>query len=180
MFFFTTFWGFFPVFSAIFTFPQERAMLIKERASGMYRLSAYFMARTVGDLPLELVLPTLFVTIVYWMGGLKQTFLGFLLTLLVILYTVLVSQVCDLILLRLHLHRCTVWSPQCHITHLIECLLYTCFNTSKWSVSISPSVSLHSLSHSFFTTLLFIVPSIDSFFSDPRVCEVDGTHYYCS
>lgn len=95
LFFFTTFWGFFPVFSAIFTFPQERAMLIKERASGMYRLSAYFMARTVGDLPLELVLPTLFVTIVYWMGGLKETFLGFLLTLLVILYTVLVSQVCN-------------------------------------------------------------------------------------
>ncbi|KAG0616160.1 hypothetical protein M758_5G094500 [Ceratodon purpureus] len=92
LFFFTTFWGFFPVFSAIFTFPQERAMLIKERASGMYRLSAYFMARTVADLPLELILPTIFVTIVYWMGGLKPTFVGFLLTLLVILYTVLVSQ----------------------------------------------------------------------------------------
>jgi hypothetical protein len=95
LFFFTTFWGFFPVFSAIFTFPQERAMLIKERASGMYRLSAYFLARTAADLPLELILPTLFITIVYWMAGLKATFLGFLLTLLVILYTVLVSQVCN-------------------------------------------------------------------------------------
>nr|XP_024379444.1 ABC transporter G family member 14-like isoform X3 [Physcomitrium patens] len=92
LFFFITFWGFFPVFSAIFTFPQERAMLIKERASGMYRLSAYFMARVIGDMPLELVLPTIFITIVYWMAGLKQTFLAFILTLLVILYTVLVSQ----------------------------------------------------------------------------------------
>lgn len=69
-------------------------MLIKERASGMYRLSAYFLARTTADLPLELILPTLFVTIVYWMGGLKHTFLGFFFTLVVVLYTVLVSQVC--------------------------------------------------------------------------------------
>ncbi|CAK9871016.1 unnamed protein product [Sphagnum jensenii] len=92
LFFISTFWGFFPLFSAIFTFPQERAMLLKERGSGMYRLSAYFFARMVGDLPLELALPTTFVTIVYWMGGLKPTPVGFFLTLAVVLYNVLVSQ----------------------------------------------------------------------------------------
>lgn len=68
-------------------------MLLKERGSGMYRLSAYFFARMVGDLPLELALPTTFVTIVYWMGGLKPTPVGFFLTLAVVLYNVLVSQV---------------------------------------------------------------------------------------
>lgn len=68
-------------------------MLLKERASGMYRLSAYFWARIAGDLPLELTLPTVFVVIVYWMGGLKNSFVGFLLTLLVVLYNVLVAQV---------------------------------------------------------------------------------------
>ncbi|KAE8726629.1 ABC transporter G family member 22 [Hibiscus syriacus] len=40
LFFISVFWGFFPVFTAIFTFPQERAMLGKERAADMYRLSA--------------------------------------------------------------------------------------------------------------------------------------------
>ena len=79
--------------NAIFTFPQERDMLLKERASGMYRLSAYFWARIVGDLPLELTLPTAFVVITYWMGGLKNSFVGFLLTLLVVLYNALVAQV---------------------------------------------------------------------------------------
>ncbi|KAL1121443.1 hypothetical protein V6Z11_D01G232700 [Gossypium hirsutum] len=38
LFFIAVFWGFFPVFTAIFTFPQERAMLGKERAADMYRL----------------------------------------------------------------------------------------------------------------------------------------------
>lgn len=92
LFFFSIFWGFFPLFNAIFTFPQEKSMLIKERSSAMYRLSSYFCARTVGDLPMELILPTVYVTITYWMGGLKHEFNAFIFTLLIILYNVLVSQ----------------------------------------------------------------------------------------
>ncbi|XP_058103740.1 ABC transporter G family member 14 [Magnolia sinica] len=92
IFFFSVFWGFFPLYNAVFTFPQERSMLIKERSSGMYRLSSYFLARTVGDLPMELALPTAFVIIIYWMGGLKPDPTSFILSLLVVLYSVLVSQ----------------------------------------------------------------------------------------
>ncbi|KAK2992999.1 hypothetical protein RJ640_004511 [Escallonia rubra] len=92
LFFSSGFWGFFPLFQAIFTFPQERAMLEKERSSGMYRLSSYFMARTIGDLPMELVLPTGFVTITYWMAGLKPSAGSFFLNLFALLFSVLVSQ----------------------------------------------------------------------------------------
>ncbi|KAJ4982004.1 hypothetical protein NE237_032841 [Protea cynaroides] len=92
LFFYSGFWGFFPLFQAIFTFPQERLMITKERSSGMYRLSAYFMARSVGDLPMELVLPTIFVIITYWMGGLKPSAGNFLETLFVLLLSVMVSQ----------------------------------------------------------------------------------------
>ncbi|XP_028755015.1 ABC transporter G family member 14-like [Neltuma alba] len=92
IFFFSVFWGFYPLYNAVFTFPQERRMLIKERSSGMYRLSSYFLARTIGDLPLELALPTAFVFILYWMGGLKPHPMTFILSLLVVLYSVLVSQ----------------------------------------------------------------------------------------
>lgn len=67
-------------------------MLIKERSSGMYRLSSYYIARMAGDLPMELVLPTVFVTVAYWMGGLKPSLLVYLLTLLIVLFNVLVSQ----------------------------------------------------------------------------------------
>lgn len=92
LFFYSSFWGFYPLFQAIFTFPTERTMLEKERSSGMYRLSSYFMSRMVGDLPMELVLPTIFVIITYWTTGLKQSPVNFFCTLFTLLYSVLVSQ----------------------------------------------------------------------------------------
>ncbi|PIA35223.1 hypothetical protein AQUCO_03600114v1 [Aquilegia coerulea] len=92
LFFYCGFWSFFPLFQAIFTFPQERMMLTKERSSGMYRLSSYFMSRIVGDLPMELILPTLFVIITYFMAGLKPTPGHFFETLAIVLLNVLVAQ----------------------------------------------------------------------------------------
>ncbi|PKI55937.1 hypothetical protein CRG98_023669 [Punica granatum] len=92
LFFFSIFWGFFPLFNATLAFPLERPMLTKEMSSGMYRLSSYFFARTAGDLPMELVLPTIFVTVTYWMGGLRPSMVTFALTLLIVLFNVLVSQ----------------------------------------------------------------------------------------
>nr|KJB16510.1 hypothetical protein B456_002G233500 [Gossypium raimondii] len=82
LFFIAVFWGFFPVFTAIFTFPQERAMLGKERAADMYRLSAYFLARTTSDLPLDLILPVLFLLVVYFMAGLRLSASHFFLSML--------------------------------------------------------------------------------------------------
>ncbi|KAI4320169.1 hypothetical protein MLD38_033675 [Melastoma candidum] len=92
LFFVTIFWGVFPSFNSVFAFPQERAIFLKERASGMYSLSSYFMARIVGDMPMELVLPTLFLTLMYWMTGLRPDLGAYLLTLLALLGYVLVSQ----------------------------------------------------------------------------------------
>ncbi|CAI9787000.1 unnamed protein product [Fraxinus pennsylvanica] len=92
LFFISIFWGVLPSFNASFAFPQERAIFVKERASGMYTLSSYFMARIMGDLPMEMILPTLFLAIVYWMTGLKPDLCAFLLTLMVLLGYVLVSQ----------------------------------------------------------------------------------------
>ncbi|KAJ0976192.1 hypothetical protein J5N97_018157 [Dioscorea zingiberensis] len=66
LFFMTGFWGAFPLFKAMFTFPMERMMLSKERSSGMYRLSSYFMARIVVDLPMELIPPCVSLVIVYF------------------------------------------------------------------------------------------------------------------
>lgn len=92
VFFISVFWGFFPVFTAIFTFPQERAMLSKERAADMYRLSAYFLARTSSDIPLDLILPVLFLVVVYFMAGLRLTAGSFFLTVLTVFLCVIAAQ----------------------------------------------------------------------------------------
>lgn len=77
---------------SIFTFPHDRGMLIKERSCYMYRLLSYFIASNVVDLPVQLALPTLFVTITYWMAGLKANASIFIQTLAVALLYALVSQ----------------------------------------------------------------------------------------
>ncbi|KAK7345195.1 hypothetical protein VNO77_15769 [Canavalia gladiata] len=92
LFFIAVFWGFFPVFTAIFTFPQERAMLSKERAADMYRLSAYFLARTTSDLPLDLILPVLFLLVVYFMAGLRLSLGPFFLTILTVFLCIVAAQ----------------------------------------------------------------------------------------
>ncbi|KAJ4904593.1 ABC-2 type transporter family protein [Raphanus sativus] len=92
LFFIAVFWGFFPVFTAIFTFPQERAMLSKERESNMYRLSAYFVARTTSDLPLDLILPVLFLVVVYFMAGLRLSAESFFLSVLTVFLCIVAAQ----------------------------------------------------------------------------------------
>ncbi|KAI4333706.1 hypothetical protein L6164_018479 [Bauhinia variegata] len=92
LFFIIGFWGFFVLFEAIFTFPQELMMLQKERSSGMYRLSSYYMSMIVAGIPMELVLPTIFLLITYWMAGLNANVVNFIYTWLSLLFTVLVSQ----------------------------------------------------------------------------------------
>ncbi|KAK9713734.1 hypothetical protein RND81_06G047900 [Saponaria officinalis] len=92
LYFISIFWGVFPSFNAVFAFPQDRSIFTKERASGMYSLSSYFMARISGDLPMELILPTIFVTLVYWMTGLSPQISAFLMTLGVVIGYVLVAQ----------------------------------------------------------------------------------------
>ncbi|XP_019052049.1 PREDICTED: ABC transporter G family member 22-like isoform X1 [Nelumbo nucifera] len=92
LFFISVFWGFFPVFTSIFAFPQEKAMLGKERAVGMYKLSAYFIARNASDLPLDLILPIVFMVIVYFMVGLKHSISTFSLSMLTVFLSVVAAQ----------------------------------------------------------------------------------------
>merc|ERR1712232_101552 len=78
-FFFTmTYWVFDSMFSALMSFPEEREIILKERASGSYHLSAYFMAKTSSDAPVRLTLPFLYMVTSYWMAGIDNSFWVFL------------------------------------------------------------------------------------------------------
>eukprot|EP00741_Cyanophora_paradoxa_P007497 tig00001130_g7252.t1 len=92
IFFSCVFWGFFPLYNALSAFPPERGVLMRERASGAYYLSSYFMAKTTSEIPLECVFPTLFAVIVYWMSGLRNDGGAFIVFLLILVLSSLVAQ----------------------------------------------------------------------------------------
>lgn len=98
LFFTSIFWGFFPLITAIFTFPQERAMLVKERSSDMYQLTAYFLSRTLSDIPMEWLLPIIFLLISYWMAALWVNAGTFFLTLGAVLLTISAAQGCGFLI----------------------------------------------------------------------------------
>ncbi|KAG2425311.1 hypothetical protein HXX76_013891 [Chlamydomonas incerta] len=106
LFFIELFMGFASLFAALFTFPAEFQMLVKERQSGMYRLSAFYVARTLSDLPMDCFLPSLFTWIVYFMAGLRLNAGAFFANWASVLLIVLTSQSMGLLI------GATVMNPQ--------------------------------------------------------------------
>ncbi|KAL3132535.1 hypothetical protein ABBQ32_009078 [Trebouxia sp. C0010 RCD-2024] len=98
LFFELLFLSFRQLFVALFTFPDEFKMLLKERASGMYRLSAFYFARTASDLPMDMAIPTLFLLLVYFMGHLRYTAAAFFANFFTVILVMLVAQSYGLLL----------------------------------------------------------------------------------
>jgi ABC-type multidrug transport system ATPase subunit len=92
-FFFTMlYWVMNGMFEGLFAFPQERIVILKERATASYRLSAYFCAMTTADMPVFLFLPFIFLVISYWMTVPTLGFTTFVLILLISLLSVITGQ----------------------------------------------------------------------------------------
>ncbi|KAL5007552.1 hypothetical protein ScPMuIL_016358 [Solemya velum] len=60
-----------PLFDAVTSFPSECAVVSRERSAGWYRLLAYYLAKMTSELPLILIHPVFFITVVYWCVGLN-------------------------------------------------------------------------------------------------------------
>mmetsp|Transcript_53866 Transcript_53866/g.65021 ORF Transcript_53866/g.65021 Transcript_53866/m.65021 type:complete len:706 (-) Transcript_53866:102-2219(-) len=88
-FFTMTYWVFDAMFSALMEFPEERRIIFKERDSGCYHLSAYFIARTTSEAPARLSLPCIYLVISYWLAAINPNagifFASILCTLLCVL-----------------------------------------------------------------------------------------------
>ncbi|CAF3372903.1 unnamed protein product [Rotaria sp. Silwood2] len=98
IFFLMTFWPLQTMMHGLLSFPFERAIIEKERASGSYRLSSYFVAKSLAEAPLKLVLPTLFLIIAYWMANINSNFGIFLAILVFQLLSILVAESLGLLL----------------------------------------------------------------------------------
>jgi len=98
LFFECLFLSFLTLFGSLFTFPDERQVALKERRSGVFRVSAYFAARSAADVPLDLFVPTLFLPIAYWLAGLRATAAAFVTHVLTVYLLVLVAGSMGLLL----------------------------------------------------------------------------------
>ncbi|KAF5832191.1 hypothetical protein DUNSADRAFT_11998 [Dunaliella salina] len=92
LFFQLLFMSFSSMFQALFTFPLDMIMLVKERQSSMYRLSAYYLAKILCDLPMDALLPSVFCWILYFMSGLRLEAGPFFANWLSVLLTMFTAQ----------------------------------------------------------------------------------------
>nr|QER78507.1 ATP-binding cassette transporter [Diaphorina citri] len=63
----TTFYA--TVMHAVLTYPLEAGVFLREHFNHWYCLSAYYLAKALSDVPLQIICPTLFMSIAYWMSG---------------------------------------------------------------------------------------------------------------
>ncbi|GAB4845903.1 ABC transporter G member 26 [Ancistrocladus abbreviatus] len=92
MFYICIFWTSSSIFGAVYVFPFEKLYLVKERKADMYRLSVYYVCSTLSDMMANVLYPTVFMAIVYFMAGFKRTVMCFFLTLFATLLIAVTSQ----------------------------------------------------------------------------------------
>ena len=50
----------------VLSFPEERAVLVREQASSLYDVSPYFFAKVIAEIPFSLPHPLIMILLVYW------------------------------------------------------------------------------------------------------------------
>jgi len=65
--------GAFPVTSVAIAVQQEKDLINRERASGLYSIIPYFFERMILDIPIHIIVPVLFSSITYWMVNLNNS-----------------------------------------------------------------------------------------------------------
>lgn len=72
-------------FAILNSFPDERAIVNRQRQSKMYHASAYFMSKLLAELPLRCFSPIFFSVIVYWTVGFNPDPIRFLIFIVIVL-----------------------------------------------------------------------------------------------
>ncbi|ETO10802.1 hypothetical protein RFI_26574 [Reticulomyxa filosa] len=80
------------MFRGAMYFPMERQVIRKERQSGAYQLSSYYIGKIMAEFPVDTSLPMMAVCIYYWLVGLGDSAPTFILYILSTCLTVWVAS----------------------------------------------------------------------------------------
>ncbi|XP_046451696.1 ATP-binding cassette sub-family G member 1-like isoform X1 [Daphnia pulex] len=76
----------------VITFPLERKVLAREHLNNWYSLKAYYIAKTLADIPFQILFPTIYLVILYIMTKQPMNMERFIMLLVIVIGVSLVSQ----------------------------------------------------------------------------------------
>jgi hypothetical protein len=169
LFFTLTYWGFSGILRAVGAFPNEQAIIAKERAAGSYHLSAYFFAKTLSEDPLELTLPALYLIFLLPIAGVLQAGSFFGIMFIVLLHTMFTQSLAYFLgAVLLHTHQALTTS----VIMMLGFLLFAGYFAPNIPFWLAPLSYLSSVSYAFEAMLqVYFTPEL--LFK----CETEGSQY---
>ncbi|KAG5892103.1 hypothetical protein JTB14_008072 [Gonioctena quinquepunctata] len=87
---------FYPMYSVLAQFPENKPLFLREYESGLYNPITYYLSRILSLIPGFIIEPVFFVMIAYWLSGLRSTVYAFSMTTMITILTMNVSSACGI------------------------------------------------------------------------------------